>query len=253
MKKLLILSLLVFFCLSPEVLSQSRPAAPPMDGGAKPFTSLRERMLSHQTGWDIGLSFGTAHSLADIGGTRDQSRILFFDTQWKATGLHVGVFGRYRFNELFALTTEFNYGKIGGADSLSPETSSRYNRAYYFENHLYEMAFKGEVYLPKYYLDVPFDLYAYVGFGLFYHDPDLAVTNPETFQAGSFSHVQPAIPMGIGLHYTLPNNFRIGYNIGWRKTFTDHLDGLSTRSSRGNDSYFFNAFNIGYYFRVKQY
>lgn len=253
MRKVFVIIAIVIFCLPFGVFAQSRPGTPPMDGGARPFTSLRERMLTHHTGWDIGLSFGTAHSLADIGGTRDQSRILFFDTQWKATGLHFGAFGRYRFNELLALTTEFNYGKIGGADSLSPQTSSRYNRAYHFENRLYEMAFKGEVYLPKYLLDVPFDLYAYAGFGLFYHDPDLSVTNPDTFQPASFSHVQPSIPMGLGVHYTFPNNFRIGYNIGWRKTFTDHLDGLSTRSSRGNDSFYFNSFNLGYYFRVKQY
>lgn len=242
----------LLFLISPIAsIAQSQSSTPPMDGRSRAFTSLRDRSINLNLGWDIGLNVGSSHSLADIGGTRDHSRILFFDTQWKASGLNLGVFGRYRFNELLALNTEFNYARISGADTLSPVTSSRYNRRASFDNNIYELAFKGEVYVPKYYLNIPVEIYAYIGLGMFYHDPQITVPNPETFQSGSFSKVQPVVPMGLGLHYTFPNNFRIGYNIGWRKTFTDHMDMVSTKSSQGNDSYFFNAFNVGYYFKVK--
>jgi hypothetical protein len=245
MKKIVFLICFIIFSLA---ATAQKIVTPPMDG-SKPFTSLREQVLNQRLGWDAGFSIGSSHSLTDIGGTRDHSRILFFDTQWKASGLKLGVFGRYRISDLFALKTELNYAQLSGADSLSPSSSSRYNRDFHFTNNIYELAFKGEFYVPKAYLDIPVDVYGYIGFGMLFHNPDLQVPNNANYQAASFSQIQPVIPLGLGFHYTLPNNFRIGYNIGWRKTFTDFLDAHSSTASRGNDSYFFNAFNFSYYFR----
>lgn len=246
MKKIFIALVFVFgFTL---LYGQTRPNIPITGVPNQPFTSLREVMLSKNRGWDVGVAVGTAHSLADIGGTRDASRILFLDAQWKATGLHLGAFVRYRFSDLFALNGGFNFGHIGGADSLSPVTSSRYNRGYHFQNDLYEMALKAEFYLPKRYLDIPIDIYAYTGFIVLYHDPQLSVPNPDNHTMDDFSLVQPVIPFGLGFHYTTQSNFKIGFNVGWRKTFTDYLDGEAPRAGPAKDSYFFNAINIGYYF-----
>ena len=248
MKKIIFTIALFFFISIHLLFGQTRPNIPITGVPEQPFVSLREVMLSKTRGWDIGLSIGTAHSLADIGGTRDAARILFFDAQLKATGLHYGAFARYRFSNLFALNVGINYGRIGGADSLSPVTSSRYNRAYFFENDLYELALKTEFYLPKKYLDIPIDIYAYTGIIGFYHDPRLTVPNPETHEPSTFSNFQPAIPFGFGFHYTTQGNFKIGFNVGWRKSFTDYLDGEAPRAGPDNDAYFFNAINLGYYF-----
>jgi hypothetical protein len=251
MKRKALFATLLFFLNFGFLFGQTRPNVPITGVPSQPFASLREVMLSKTRGWDLGVAFGTAHSLADIGGTRDASRILFLDAQWPATGIHYGVFARYRFSDVFALNAGLNYGHIGGADSLSPVTSSRFGRGYYFENNLYELALKTELYFPSRYLNIPLQLYAYTGFIILYHDPKLTVTDPDNFEPASFSLVQPVIPFGLGLHYTSKGNFRIGYNIGWRKTFTDYLDALAPAPGPQNDAYFFNAINLGYYWGAR--
>lgn len=250
MKRIFMLPLF-FYLFSQVLLGQTRPNVPITGEPTRPSATWHELALSKQRGWDVGFALGLAHSLTDIGGTRDASRILFFDAQTKATGLHFGVFGRYRFSNLFALNSGINYGKIGGADSLSPVTSPRYSRAYHFQNNIYEVAIKTEFYLPKNYFDIAIDLYAYTGIIGLYHAPRLIVPNPALQQPETFSNYQLAIPFGVGFHYTTKGNFKIGFNVGWRKTFTDYLDAESPVPGPKNDSYFFNAINIGYYFARK--
>lgn len=198
------------------------------------------------TGLDIGLNIGTAHSLADIGGTRNSARILFLDAQWQATGMNLGLYARYRFSPIFAFAAEISHATIKGADKYSPSTSSRYNRGYSFENNIYEFAVKGEFYLPARYNHLPVDFFAFAGLGLISHNPVL--TGAVAYQPDPFNKLQPVIPLGIGVHHTFAGNLRLGYRLGWRKTFTDHLDALSTQNSNGNDSYFFNSLSVGYFF-----
>ncbi len=250
MNRVFIFSVLFYFFIQ-ALSGQTRPNIPITGAPNRPIASLREIVLRKQLGLDVGFALGSAHSLSDIGGTRDASRILFFDAQPMATGIHFGAFARYRFSELFALNMGANYGQIGGADSLSPITSSRYVRDYYFQNNIYEVALKTEFYLPKHYLDITIDLYAYAGIIGFYHDSKLTVPNPAIHQPANFSNFQVAIPFGAGFYYSTKGNFRIGFNVGWRKTFTDYLDGESPTPGPNNDSYFFNAINLGYYFAPK--
>ncbi len=199
--------------------------------------------------WDVGLNIGTAHSLADIGGNRNNARILFYDVQWQASGINLGLFGRYRQNKHFAFVTEMNFAQIAGADSLSPQSSGRYSRQNHFSSNIAELVFKGEAYLPMDNLNIPLEAFAFVGFGLFYHNPDLTVSNFSGYQPASINKIQPVIPMGVGLHYTLANNLRIGYNLTWRMTFTDNVDAYTSSASQGNDGYLFSAFSIGYLFQ----
>ncbi|MCH8330801.1 MAG: hypothetical protein IH946_05390 [Bacteroidetes bacterium] len=58
-----------------------------------------------------------------------------------------------------------------------------------------------------------------------------------------YSLYQVSIPMGIGFYYYAPNlRYKIGYEIGWRKTFTDYIDDVGgefadpeiIREARGN-------------------
>ena len=251
MKKILFFAAIIFLFTNSSLFGQTRPNIPITGVPGQPFTSLREVMLSKKRGWDAGIMIGSAHSLADIGGNRNASRILFLDLQWQATGVHLGAFARYRFSELFALNGGISYGRIGGADSLSPVTSSRYERGYYFENDLYEISLKNELYLPQRFLNIPFDFYALAGFAALYQDPCLAGPDGPSDISDNNVPVQFVIPIGVGFHYTSENNFKIGFNVGWRKTFTDHLDGTAPTPGPAKDSYFYNAINLGYYFSPK--
>jgi hypothetical protein len=212
-------------------------------GTRRPLQLSRRDMWMLRFGWDIGFNVGTSHSLTDVSGTSANQKPSFLNTQWNTTSLNVGVFGRYKFHEFFAVRGAFNYGKIHGADSLAAGRT----RDFYFNNKIYEIAVIGEVYAPKLYNNFPFDFYAYLGLAGFYHNPDLTVPDPANFQFDDYSKFQPAIPMGIGGYYVISSDFRIGYEIGWRKTFFDYLDGFTRTWSRGNDSYYFSKVKISYF------
>jgi len=44
----------------------------------------------------------------------------------------------------------------------------------------------------------------------------------------SYSSFNFAIPVGLGFYYTLNRKYRLGMEIGWRTTFTDYIDDVST-------------------------
>jgi hypothetical protein len=78
-----------------------------------------------------------------------------------------------------------------------------------------------------------FRAYIFGGIGAFY-------TNPKTFYQGQWVALQPYategyhykkyvmnIPMGAGFYFTLNKKNRIGFEINYRKTFTDYIDDIS--------------------------
>ena len=77
-------------------------------------------------------------------------------------------------------------------------------------------------------------MYAFAGIAAYYH-------NPKTYYNGAWTALQPlqtegvsykkigaAIPIGLGLYFTIDKKHRIGFEIDWRTTFTDYLDDVST-------------------------
>jgi hypothetical protein len=228
----------------PRVRPDSR-SRPPVRA-RRPLQRSRRSMVLQPRGIDFGFNLGTSHSLTDIGGTRHASRPFIMDTQWNTTSINAGVFTRYKFDQLISVNASLNYGRIGGADSLSGENSSRFARDYHFTNNIFEFAVTGEFYIPNYFPFRPFEIYGFVGVAMFYHDPIL-VTPPGKEENDPFRNFQPAIPMGIGGFYNFPSNWRIGYEIGWRKTFFDYLDGFTRTASQGNDSYFFGKVKVSYF------
>jgi len=227
-----------------ELFSFRPPGRSRQPGGTRrPLQLSRRDIWLLRYGWDIGINIGTSHSLTDVSGTSVDQRPSFLNTQWSTTSINAGVFGRYKFHEFFAVRGAINYGKIHGADSLAAGRT----RDFYFNNNVFELAVIGEVYAPKAYYGSPFDFYAFLGLAGFYHNPDLSVPDPDNFEFDDFSKFQPAIPMGIGGYYMINSDFRIGYEIGWRKTFFDYLDGFTRPWSRGNDSYYFTQIKFSYF------
>lgn len=82
--------------------------------------------------------------------------------------------------------------------------------------------------------------YLFAGIALFHHNPkayyegnrmnkgwyDLQPLHTEG-KENAYSRVQLSIPLGFGLRYRLDRNWDLGFEIGWRKTFTDYLDDVS--------------------------
>ena len=226
--------------IRPNTPSRSRP---PLTGRRKPLQrSIRSRLMQ-QEGIEAGIIGGTAHSLTNIG----TGKTSFMGTHWETTDINLGVFGRYRIDNLWAVSSSFHYVRIHSADSLAPGTS-RYNRDFYFENQIFELSVKGEFYIPVVFDAFPVDVYGFLGVGIFYHNPKLTVPDPENFEKDSYNLIQPAIPMGIGIVYLINENFKIGFDVGHRMTFTDYLDGFSRTASDAHDSYFLGSIRVSYFF-----
>jgi len=213
--------------------------------------NFRKIMNIGNLGWDAGITFGTSHSLSDIGGTGTHAQFLFIDAQPRATGIQLGGFSRYRFNDLIALRAGVNYASLGAADSLSPHYSGRYPRGYHFRNTLFEVSLEAELYIPKDFLDIPPDIYFFTGFIMLFSNPELKNAAGSTLVFESRT-IQPVIPLGVGIHYTLRQNIRLGFRLGSRKTFFDKLDGHSPAQGSRNDAYFFNSFSVSYFFEPRQ-
>ena len=84
----------------------------------------------------------------------------------------------------------------------------------------------------------PWNIYAYAGVGLLYFRPEgslngkwHALRRLET-EGVSYSPFTAVIPYGAAFSYTLNKNYDIMLEFGYRKTFTDRLDDVSSKEWR---------------------
>ncbi len=149
-----------------------------------------------------------------------------------------GGFGRYNINNFFAAKLGLTYGTISGDDA--EEFRSR-NLS--FKSNFLEFALTAEWnilgYQP-YALERVFTPYLFIGVaGLHF--------NPRTFYDNEWIELQPlgtegqgmqgfpakysllafSVPFGGGLKYAINDQWNLGVELGFRKTFTDYLDDVS--------------------------
>lgn len=200
---------------------------------------------------DYGFSVGTGNYLGDIGGKEKEGRPFILDMQWGQTSTAVGGFFRYRFHQKFAYKVSVNWVRLQGADSVSLNTA-RVARNLHFRNdiienmHTFEYNFF-EIHdlgnTRRYLWDLK--TYAYTGAGFFYNNPQTLYDfrwyelQPLQTENQNYSRLQAAIPVGVGAYVTYRNNVRFGIDIGWRWTFTDYIDDISSfypsEEQLGND------------------
>jgi len=211
------------------------------------FCLLCISTVNAQYRWDFGANIGVANYLGEIGGKEETRRDFLFDMKLNRTQLSVGAFGRYKFSQQMAVNVGFNYGHIKGNDynSLNP---ARVARNLSFSNNIYELTTRMELTLfydsdvgGRGYYNPDFKLYAFLGAGIARHNPkttyygDLEEFNgqnielqPLQTEGEEYSLWQFSLPAGLGLYFTHNKQHRFGWEIGYRTTFTDYLDDVST-------------------------
>lgn len=189
---------------------------------------------------DYGFSVGASNYLGDIGGGEGTRRDFVMDMKLNATRWNLGGFYRYRVSPLFGIKGTLNYIRLS-ADDANTTNPARKARNLNFKNDMFELAAIGELYVYKvndvggtgrYTSD--FNLYLFVGAGLFYSNPQgqsdggewvaLQPLQTEGVEYGKFNFT---IPAGLGFYYTINRKYRLGMEIGWRTTFTDYIDDVS--------------------------
>ncbi len=211
--------------------------------------------------YDYGIKLGAANYLGDIGGKNLQRRDYFYDMHLGQTRYAVGAYVRYKFSKRLAISANFDHLLIQDADMYSTYIPRR-TRNLNFRNRMFEVGARAELTLwydndvgNRGFYNPDYKLYAFAGVAGYYSNPqgrlvydpaDSLVENPGDLQPGdyvdntwynlrkyktegaSYSNFGFAIPVGIGMYFTFNKEWRIGWEICWRKTFSDYLDDVST-------------------------
>lgn len=230
------------------------------------FLLLASVAASAQYQWDYGVKLGGANYLGDIGGKEQQRRDYFWDMHLGQTRYAVGAYGRYKFSKRFAMSGSLDHLLIQDADIYTSYIPRR-TRNLNFRNRMFELSGRAEVTLwydndvgNRGYYNPDFKLFAFAGLAAYYSNPqarlvyddserDLAaelggdvdkltpgeyVTDtwynlrPLRTEGATYSSIGLAIPAGIGMYFTFNKSWRVGWEICWRKTFSDYIDDVST-------------------------
>ncbi len=192
--------------------------------------------------WDVGIHAGGANYLGEMGGKEQTRRDFVLDLKLNQTRWTFGVFGRRKLNRSFSVSAALMYLRLQGADAYSTNPE-RVGRNLNFRNDMFELNVRPEFTVfqdndiggrGKYRTDLR--LFIYAGAALFYHNPKAQINREGEFyslqplrtEGVRYSRIGFSVPAGLGLHITQKRRHRYGFDMGWRTTFTDYLDDIST-------------------------
>ena len=92
--------------------------------------------------------------------------------------------------------------------------------------------------------------YGFLGAGGLFFSPKLNI-NQATYQPtketiSGYSKTSAVIALGLGLKYSIDQEWSVGFDFGRRFTFTDYLEGINTVYSKSKDIYYFGVFHAIY-------
>jgi len=109
-----------------------------------------------------------------------------------------------------------------------------------FRNDIYDLGLTGEFFFYEnndlgntYKYRNGFRAYIFGGVGGFYSNPKTlyqgqwVALRPYATEGVHYKAINLNIPMGIGFYFTIDKTHRIGFEMNYRKTFTDYLDDIS--------------------------
>lgn len=175
---------------------------------------------------EFGLLFGGSNYHGDLA-----KEIIFSETHPM-----LGAYYQQNFNEWFSLRYQAAYAKISGSDRNFAAYSQR-NLSFY--SHILEGGVIGEINFNPFGLNPnmsSFSPYVFTGFTIFHFNPKTKYNNEVIMlrDMGTegqgmdgkkyYSLIQPAVPLGFGLKWKQSQSLVVGFEVGFRKTWTDYLD-----------------------------
>lgn len=158
-------------------------------------------------------------------------------------GLAYGLFVGYSPIDHLTIKGSFYRGGIGG-DDAKQNNENLQQRNLSFRSTVSELALRAEFNIMGYQpanLYTPFSPFLFVGLAATHHNP-MAEYQGEWYElqplgtegqgiAGyepKYDRVILAIPFGVGVKYALTEQITVGFETGFRKTFSDYIDDVST-------------------------
>lgn len=155
----------------------------------------------------------------------------------------IGGLYRYNFNTRWAIKTGLNIGYIASYDRYSGKGTTREYRNLSFHSPLVELSVVAELNLRKYVAGsrkYDWAPYLFGGVAGFYFNPQTYLngkkyalrtmnTEQQKIDDGPYQPLGIAIPLGVGVKYSLDKRklWNLGFEVGFRLTFTDYLDDVS--------------------------
>jgi opacity protein-like surface antigen len=183
--------------------------------------------------------FGVASYFGDLCETGDC---------YSKSKFNLGFGMNYRMNDYIFFTLNGQYYRIGGADLevVGPGTTaatltSRERRNLSFRADNFELSFVGNFEFLNYntfrYLtrrEFPISVFFFTGLGMTTSNPkaeyrgEWVALRPLQTEGVSYSPVTAIVPLGLGVSYRVLNNLTFSFNAGYRFSFSDYLDDVST-------------------------
>jgi len=170
---------------------------------------------------------GTATYLGELANPGD-----YFDA--KPT-INIGL--QYYFTRNIGVRADVTWFQLNGSDAESGDPS-RLPRNLSFSSNNFEMSFVGIYNLyPQgrtFYQRPAFNLYGFAGIGLCYFNPTTEYQGTTyslpalKTELVDYSTITPVIPMGMGVRLKIGPFMNLSFEGGYRITFTDYLDDVST-------------------------
>jgi hypothetical protein len=159
-----------------------------------------------------------------------------------------GIGATLRLNDYFFFNFNAIYYRIEGADAESGNIG-RIRRNLSFRSDNYEFSVLGNFEFLNYnsfrYLtrkEFPLSLFAFAGLGITTNSPEALYQGkyyelrPLQTEGNSYSPVTAVIPLGIGVGYRFNESFSSSFSVGYRYSFSDYLDDVSTQYAESFNS-----------------
>ena len=201
---------------------------------------------SAQYSMDFGASIGMSNYIGEIGGSGTEPKPWLLDMRLEKSNFNFGGFYRINFTRNIAAKLSVNYARISGADSLSG-IKTQIARNLSFRTDIIEAALTVEYYFftmndlsRASNARIDFGSYIFVGGGVALYYPYAQYEDKWYYLRplqtegvdNAYDVMTVAVPMGAGVNFTFNKKVKLGVEFGYRFTFTDYLDDISTRYAK---------------------
>lgn len=208
---------------------------------------------------EVYFGLGATNFLGDLGGAdrigtdAPNPKALYRDLELVMTRPLAGAGYRYAIGMMQRVRGSLTWGILSGNDALTNEPT-RHNRNLHFRSGVVELTSIYEYYFNQESRGHRYNIrgargmgsknltyYGFAGVGLLYFNPKAQYngrwvalrklgTEGQGLPGGpkKYSPVTVCAPLGLGLKYAIDRNWRIGLELGYRKTLSDYIDDVST-------------------------
>jgi opacity protein-like surface antigen len=209
-----------------------------------------------RTRYELYGGLGATNFLGELGGSEESGAGALKDFEFSATRPLISLGMRYKILEPLAVKGALSFGYLSGNDNKS-ENEDRFERNLSFRSPIIELGFQAEYSVIKERISryrkskrrgkfslasLNLNTYIFTGINVFWFNPQAKGLDGNWYSLQpigtegqgkiatreKYSRIQISIPAGFGVKYPLTQKISVGLEYGFRVTFSDYLDDVST-------------------------